>query len=1099
MLKSRKVTRMPKIVISYRRQDSEAVAGRIRDRLAGHYGAESVFMDIDSIPFGTDFREHIKKVLGQTDIVLAIIGPRWTGPRRGRPARIKEPNDPVRIEVERALEHGVPLVPVLVNGAQVPKPSELPEALQDLSYRNAAEVDSGRDFHPHVDRLIRSMDQMLGDRMAPAETTAAATTAAATTDITPAGPPAARPPGPAPAIPAAAPTPAQPAAGTPQETASPPAPKPRPRLPVWAVLAAAAVVVAVIVTGGVYFYLQPSQGGHTATAKSEAPAAPPEEAGVPATFDASCKHSRAAAFYDNFTSPDGGWGQPSDTKYFKDGRMVLHPAVNAAVSWIYFPALFKEGVTVCSEVLAPQEVRAAAGEAAGGVIFWATDYSTYYVAEIYANGTFSVWRRRAGKWIAVVPRRPSPLLRQGPGAVNQLKVTAGSRQAKLFINGREAAVFWGQPPGRGGAVGLFGQSEKKESNAWQFASIGVVEHKEPAAAVSAGRGAFLNACEENAAAAFVDKFATPDPGWGAATETHYFKDGEMVLQPAQNAGVPWIYLPLVFGRGVVCADIKSPSTVKDRAGAAKGGVVFWASDTKNFYVAQLYLDGTYAIYRSIDGRWADVLPRAKAASIHAGEDQVNRVKVAFEGDSASLTINGSAVARWERGQPPPGGGSVGLYAESEVDQQNQWRILRIAAMEDTHPAPAAPAPAAVRVAAACKSGGSPAFADDFAAPDPGWGKPGDNFHFADGQMVLHPKADTNVSWIYMPMVFAGATVCAEFKLPSAVKNAADVAAGGVIFWARDYQNYYLAAVLTDGTYAVRRKIAGKWHTVVPPTRSDSIRMGPAAVNDLTVVTAGSRATLAINNTQVVGFWGQMPNRGGAVGLYGQSETRQDDDWRFLAIAVADHEKAAPTYPAAARDAAKACKPGGSLAFFDDFTAPDPGWGPATASGFFRNGRMVLKPNAAKIQTWTYPALVFTAAAVCSDIIFPDQTGAAMNTASGGIIFWAADFKNYHVAQLYPDGTYSVWRKIDGEWATVIPRTAAAAIRQGPGAVNRMKLVFEHSEVSIIVNDATVVSFHGQPREAGGSCGLYAASAAGIENEWQFANLVVVDLAASPAS
>jgi hypothetical protein len=51
---------MPKIVISYRRQDSEAIAGRIRDRLAGHYGAESIFMDIDNIPFGTDFREHIR-------------------------------------------------------------------------------------------------------------------------------------------------------------------------------------------------------------------------------------------------------------------------------------------------------------------------------------------------------------------------------------------------------------------------------------------------------------------------------------------------------------------------------------------------------------------------------------------------------------------------------------------------------------------------------------------------------------------------------------------------------------------------------------------------------------------------------------------------------------------------------------------------------------------------------------------------------------------------------------------------------------------------------------------------------------------------------
>jgi hypothetical protein len=308
--------------------------------------------------------------------------------------------------------------------------------------------------------------------------------------------------------------------------------------------------------------------------------------------------------------------------------------------------------------------------------------------------------------------------------------------------------------------------------------------------------------------------------------------------------------------------------------------------------------------------------------------------------------------------------------------------------------------------AACKAGAPPAFADDFAAPDPGWGQSGAGFQFADGQMALHPKPDTNVSWIYMPMVFGGATVCAEFKFPAAVKNTADVACGGVIFWARDYQNYYLAAIFPDGTYTVRRKIAGKWFSVVPRTRSASIRMGPEAINELTVVTAGSRVTLAINNTQVVGFWGQMPNRGGAVGLYGQSETKQDDDWRFLGIAVADHEKAEPNYPTAARDASKACKPSGSLAFFDDFTVPDPGWGAAGPTYFFRSARMVLKPKPARSETWIYPPLVFTAAAVCGDIIFPDQTGAATSAATGGIIFWAADYKNYHVAQLYPDGTYS---------------------------------------------------------------------------------------------
>src|SRR5260370_3465800 len=341
--------------------------------------------------------------------------------------------------------------------------------------------------------------------------------------------------------------------------------------------------------------------------------------------------------------------------------MVLHPKADAASSWIYFPLLFSKKVVVCSEITAPREIGKGESGAAGGVMFWGTDYDNYYLAEIYLNGSYSVWRRLAGKWIAVVPRRPSSRLRQGPGAVNQLKIAAGSQAATLFIKGTEIVDFWGQPPGRGGAVGLFGQSETDAANEWKFASIAVVEDKQQPAPVAAGsRTAFLKSCEEDATAGFVDEFASPDAGWGASNDSHFFKDGRMVLQATPNSGVSWLYSPLIFKRGIVCADVRSPSAVKSRDGAAKGGIGFWAIDSRNFYVAQLYVDGSYGIFRNIDGRWADVLPRAKAASIRAGEDAVNRVKVAFEATTATLSVNDAMSARVPRGQPPPPGGSVGI-------------------------------------------------------------------------------------------------------------------------------------------------------------------------------------------------------------------------------------------------------------------------------------------------------------------------------------------------------------------------------------------------------------------------------------------------------
>jgi TIR domain-containing protein len=84
---------MAKIFLSHRRQDSAAVAGRIYDRLRAHFGDDAVFMDIDSIPFGEDFREHIDAVVGKCDVVLAVFGPRWSG-KTDASRRIDDPMRP---------------------------------------------------------------------------------------------------------------------------------------------------------------------------------------------------------------------------------------------------------------------------------------------------------------------------------------------------------------------------------------------------------------------------------------------------------------------------------------------------------------------------------------------------------------------------------------------------------------------------------------------------------------------------------------------------------------------------------------------------------------------------------------------------------------------------------------------------------------------------------------------------------------------------------------------------------------------------------------------------------------------------------------------
>lgn len=152
---------MPRITISYRRDDSMDITGRIFDRLALHFGRDAVFRDIDSIPPGVDFRRHVEAVLDASDIILAIVGSRWVGPSP-KQSRITTATDPVRLEIEIALAKEKPLIPVLVSRAEMPNPEQLPESLHDFPYLNAVTVDGGKDFDVHIHRLIRGIKQTLG-------------------------------------------------------------------------------------------------------------------------------------------------------------------------------------------------------------------------------------------------------------------------------------------------------------------------------------------------------------------------------------------------------------------------------------------------------------------------------------------------------------------------------------------------------------------------------------------------------------------------------------------------------------------------------------------------------------------------------------------------------------------------------------------------------------------------------------------------------------------------------------------------------------------------------------------------------------------------
>jgi hypothetical protein len=147
-----------KVFISYRRDDARWQAREIYRALKQVLPSDHVFMDIDSIPIGADFVEFLESWVERCDIMLALIGVGWAegiDPTTGR-RRLENPDDFVRIEVRKGLSRGIPVVPILLDGATIPNSGQLPDDLQRLIRRNAEFIDH-RTVDADIDRLIKKL------------------------------------------------------------------------------------------------------------------------------------------------------------------------------------------------------------------------------------------------------------------------------------------------------------------------------------------------------------------------------------------------------------------------------------------------------------------------------------------------------------------------------------------------------------------------------------------------------------------------------------------------------------------------------------------------------------------------------------------------------------------------------------------------------------------------------------------------------------------------------------------------------------------------------------------------------------------------------
>ena len=157
-----------KIFVNYRRDDARDMTARVRDRLAAVFGAANIFMDVDNLLAGQRFDKELDKALGETDVFLAAIGPRWMELFAQRQASGER--DYVREEIAAALKRGILVIPVLIERAPLPRGADLPDDIREMVLHQKHDVGYerfGRDIEELVVAIRAGRKVMLAEARTP--------------------------------------------------------------------------------------------------------------------------------------------------------------------------------------------------------------------------------------------------------------------------------------------------------------------------------------------------------------------------------------------------------------------------------------------------------------------------------------------------------------------------------------------------------------------------------------------------------------------------------------------------------------------------------------------------------------------------------------------------------------------------------------------------------------------------------------------------------------------------------------------------------------------------------------------------------------------
>jgi hypothetical protein len=364
------------VFICYRREDAPATTGRIYDHLVQSFGEGSIFKDVDSIPIGADFPSHIQRILRQATAQVVVIGPRWLDSRdEAGQSRLQNPGDFVRQEIETGLASGIPVIPVLVEGATMPPAQVLPASVAPLTRLQAVNIRFDPDFSADVRRLITAIERV--------DTTASET--AARPGVSPAG------------------------------NLQPSTTRGRGWLFGSLLVALAALFVVLATTHGVFQFPPIGTVSRTPTATATASATP----------------IAGAIYLNSLALPTSGWTSDTQCKFLSDGYHDDYTAgAQNTASACYGPVQVKDAVIVVDAQLISGPL-----DFGYGVVFRSDTHRSEYGFLISSDGHWTAYKLVNNRLTHIVDWAVTAQVHQNKGVHNLLTVYCKGAHMNFFVNG----------------------------------------------------------------------------------------------------------------------------------------------------------------------------------------------------------------------------------------------------------------------------------------------------------------------------------------------------------------------------------------------------------------------------------------------------------------------------------------------------------------------------------------------------------------------------------------------------------------------------------------------------------------------------------------